>query len=376
MASQTRFAVMGLGNVGHALAADLALRGHPVAVADLPAFADRVAAVRERGGIELEGAAGSGHAEPALVTDEPAAAAEGAGVIFIASPAYGHEVWCEALAPHLAEGQFVVFISCFGAWRARRWLEPVGAIPVETATSPFAVRSPAPARVVITGVKARVPVAALPASETASFLDRVGAALPQMVAASSVLETSLENRNPVVHVPMILFNVGRIESDDPARWTLYGDGATESVVKVMLAIDAERRAVARRAGLDSRPLTEAFAAYYPGFDGDGAGDGDRDGDGDGASAISRALRTSAPHANPILGSTASLDDRYVTEDVPFGLAPWAALGRQWGVETPTLDSIIQLYGILSAGTAVSPPLTAATLGVAGLSPRDLIAAVS
>ena len=50
-----KIAVLSAGNGGQALAADLALRGHDVALYDLPQFATAIEAIRRRGNtIELQ----------------------------------------------------------------------------------------------------------------------------------------------------------------------------------------------------------------------------------------------------------------------------------------------------------------------------------
>jgi opine dehydrogenase len=37
-----------------------------------------------------------------------------------------------------------------------------------------------------------------------------------------------------------------------------------------------------------------------------------------------------------------IETRWLTEDIPFGLATWALLGDQLGVETPVIDSLVTL----------------------------------
>ncbi|MEE8541329.1 MAG: NAD/NADP octopine/nopaline dehydrogenase family protein, partial [Desulfobacterales bacterium] len=38
----------------------------------------------------------------------------------------------------------------------------------------------------------------------------------------------------------------------------------------------------------------------------------------------------------------SLENRYVTEDIPYGLVAWAALGDAVGVDTPIMDAFIEI----------------------------------
>src|SRR5262245_65822014 len=56
--------------------------------------------------------------------------------------------------------------------------------------------------------------------------------------------------------------------------------------------------------------------------------------------ISRACRESEP--NKSIKCPASLDHRYVHEDVGYGLVPIAALGALAGVPTPTIDALVQI----------------------------------
>ena len=39
-------------------------------------------------------------------------------------------------------------------------------------------------------------------------------------------------------------------------------------------------------------------------------------------------------------------NRYYSEDIPFGIATWAKLGRLVGVPTPVMDSLVSLGGVL------------------------------
>ena len=59
--------------------------------------------------------------------------------------------------------------------------------------------------------------------------------------------------------------------------------------------------------------------------------------------ISRACLESEP--NKTIKSPASLDHRYVHEDVGYGLVPIAALARLADVATPTIDALIQIAGL-------------------------------
>ena len=75
-----------------------------------------------------------------------------------------------------------------------------------------------------------------------------------------------------------------------------------------------------------------------------------------------------------LGITAQpqLDHRYINEDVGYGLVFMSHLGKQVGIETPTIDSVIQFASVLMkrdyAGEALRTPQS---LGIGELTAEQI-----
>jgi opine dehydrogenase len=63
--------------------------------------------------------------------------------------------------------------------------------------------------------------------------------------------------------------------------------------------------------------------------------------------------------------------RFITEDVPFGAVTIASLGDTTGVETPTLDAIIQISSVINQTDYWTEGWTVETLGLSGLSVEEL-----
>jgi opine dehydrogenase len=68
---------------------------------------------------------------------------------------------------------------------------------------------------------------------------------------------------------------------------------------------------------------------------------------------------------------ASLDHRFLEEDVPFGLLPLAELGRFAGVPTPGMVHLIRLAAVATGKDYCQTGLTLARMGLAGIS-RDAL----
>ena len=107
MTGKTRYTVIGAGHGGKAMAAHLALQGFPVALYNRTA--ENVAAIKARGGIELESYEGGprGFGRLTLVTADLGEALEGAEVVMVVVPSTAHAEIAQKAAPHLRDGQIV-----------------------------------------------------------------------------------------------------------------------------------------------------------------------------------------------------------------------------------------------------------------------------
>ena len=90
-------------------------------------------------------------------------------------------------------------------------------------------------------------LAALPRAGTDRLYDLVKDVWPAVEKADSVFQTTLQNGNPVIHPAVTLLNAGLLERTG-GDFLFYEEGVTESVGRLIEAVDHERLAIAARAG--------------------------------------------------------------------------------------------------------------------------------
>ena len=231
MKAATHYVVIGAGHGGKAMAAHLALLGFPVTLYNRTSA--RVAAIKARGGIDLESYDGGprGFGRLALVTSDMCAALTQADVIMVVVPSSAHADIARSSAPHLRDGQIVVLHpgrTC-GAIEYAKALRDNGChadvIVAEAETFIYASRSDGPAQARIFRVKEAVPLAALPANRTRLVLDVLRAAYPHYIDGGNVLHTGLNNMGAIFHPALTLLNAGRIGSTR-GEFQFYMDGVT------------------------------------------------------------------------------------------------------------------------------------------------------
>ncbi len=356
------FAVLGTGNSGQAFAADITLKGFSVNLAEVPEFEPALRAIEKKGGIEISGEASNGFARLNMITTDLGEAIKGVDIIIIGGSAFAHEPLARAMAPYVEDGQFVLFVSNFGAIRFKKIMTELNVktdvTPVESMSLIYATRALEPGNVSVIGVKGNLPVAAMPAGRTSEFVEKISPVFPQITPCENVLVTSLNNLNPIVHPPMILFNAGRIEATGGKGWNLYHEGATESVTKIMLAMDTERMSIMDHLGISGIAFKDVFETMYKKYSVGGA-------------TLSETLRQSPIHSNPVFPAPPSINTRYVTEDVPFGLVPWSSIGRMWNLPTLSIDAGIRIASIMLERDYFKEGLTTKDLGIEGMHPEEL-----
>lgn len=351
--------VLGSGNGGCAVALDWARAGHEVALFDLEAFPENLEAVASAGGIHAEGQL-EGFAQVAYAGHDIRRVVDGAELVFAVGPAYSTRPFGDACKGHLKPGQTVVVCpgSCGGAVVMKRALgldlQSDSILVAETSTLPYAVRLMEPGRIhVYLRLAGGVLLAALPGRLTGDVLALTRDVYPMLTPARNVLQTALQNANPVIHPAVTLLNTGRIEQTG-GDFCFYEDGVTPAVGRLMEAVDRERIALGAKLGLEILPdpvigVRQGYmqqADYEQGY------------------ARAKGFRG--------IKAQSSLDHRYFHEDVGYGLVFMSELGRQIGVATPIMDAVIELAGtVMARDYREEKARTLQTLGLGEYTPEVL-----
>jgi opine dehydrogenase len=356
-----RVAVLGAGNGGVASAFDFAQHGHEVSLYAPAEFAINTVAVHEAGGIRASGDL-QGFAPIRYAGDDAAEAMAGAELVVSVGPAYSTEPLAAAVGPHLADGMAILVCpgSCAGAIAFKRAagleLDDERHLVGETSTLPYAVRITEPGVInVFLKLTTGVYLAALPRAGTDRLYDLVKDVWPAVEKAESVFQTTLQNGNPVIHPAVTLLNAALLERTG-GGFLFYEEGVTESVGRLIEAVDEERLAIAGALGVPV--LSEPAIGTKQGY------------------MREENYSTGYSTAPGFLGIAAQpqLDHRYLTEDVGYSLVFLADLAARLAVPTPAIDAVITIASIVLArdfrGEAVR---TLSTLGLDGLSAEQLAA---
>ncbi len=358
-------AVIGAGNVGCALAADLALRG--VEVRLFNRSPGRLAAIRDAGGITVTGEIEE-FAPFSLVTGSLEQAVDGAAVVAVTVPTASLPAYAAVLARATA-GEQLIWLNpghSGGALYLAAELARAGRgggrtiCQLTTASHISRLTGPATVRVFL---RSRASVAALPASHLQECHQRLDALLPgQFSRAENVLEADLANLNAILHPPGMVCNAGWIEAT-AGKFGFYAEGSGPAVARVMDAIDHERLALARALGVRAVPFTELF--HQLGFT---TGQGLPGGGAYHAIQHSDLIRP--------IQSPPQLDHRYLHEDVGWGLVPWMHLATAAASPAPTITALTHLAGAINGIDYPREGLTLQRMGLAGKTPDQIRAHVS
>lgn len=313
-ARDTPYTVIGAGHGGKAMAAHLALMGFPVTLYNRTP--DHIMAIQQRGGIELESYDGGprGFGRLACVTARIDEALLDAAIIMVVVPSTAHAEIATLAAPYLRDGQMIVLHpgrTC-GAIEFHRMLRSAGCLAdltiAEAETLLYASRSEGPAQARIFSIKEAVPLAALPATCTGCVLAALAPAYPQFIDGVNVLHTGLNNMGAMFHPALTILNAGRIE-DTNGDFQFYMDDLHDAIHS------------------------------QPGYKG--------------------------------IMAPATLNHRYITEDVPMSLVPIAELGHRYGVSVRGIESMIRLASIIHRTDYWRRGRTLDKLGIEGMSVSEL-----
>lgn len=256
---------------------------------------------------------------------------EGADALLIALPANGHKTVMDALAPHIVPGQCVLISShaSFGALYLSRLLAERGVeLPIVAwGTTATSGRQTDPTRVRVSTVRGKIDIGTVPrrlapeglAACQALFGDR-------FVERESLMAIALSNLNPQNHMGIALCNLTRMERGE--QWS-QGENVTPAVGRLLEALDQERLAIAEALGLKVRTIFEHFhLSFHVPLD-----------------TVSNMNQAMHREGRGGVGPDTA-QSRYVLEDVPFGLAMTARLGRLAGRPAQLHEAGIRIFSAL------------------------------
>lgn len=348
-----KFTIIGAGNGGQSMAAHLTLLNHEVVLYDIQT--ELIAKINEKGGIKAEGVF-EGFASVNATTDLELAMSN-SEVIMVTTTGTAHKSVARSIAPYLQDNQIIlIFPGYWGALEFRNIFDEVGmnkkVYVAETESLIYTCRYIEPGHVRVRKIKDSLEFAALPATDAPIVKDRLQEVYPQLEITDSVLTTTLNNVNPVFHVPILLLNAGRIESE--GDFYFYPDGATPSVVNVMEQLEKERLAIGEKLNINLSTCLELLKRFY---------DVDEEN-------LYDAIQKNPAYKTGIAPTT--LNYRYIYEDVPYGLHPIVKLGEKLGVKTPACNLLIDLASLIRKEDLRSKALQLSDLGLEDKTPEEIV----
>ena len=377
-----KIAILGAGHGGHAMSAELSQVGYEVNLYEHPDVADNLKPIIEKGGINLivhtpagepfDGPAGgkTGFVKiTGKVTSDMKEAVGGVDLIMLVVPAHVRESFIHLLAPHVEDGQtIVVWPGYFGAILVAKIFKDRGVKKeltiCETESLIYACKKTGPAQIFVKGKKDKLLLGIFPTSKTVQTIEHLKKIFPQFVPAENVLETTFANGNPSIHPQSILLNLYRIERKFYPYFEKIGGlmyncyDITPGMAYVMEAVDREKISLGGIFGLKIVTIKDTLTAYY------------------GATGKDLYETILNCYAYQIQLPPTSLKHRYIDEDIPYALVPFASLGDQMGIPVPTIKGMV---AIACAATKIdywSKGLTMEKLGLADKTTEEIIECVN
>lgn len=323
-----KISVIGAGNGGQAVSGDLSMKGHIVTLYDRNS--ELIDVLNSLGSIELEGKiSGIGYVKCVSNIEE---ALLDADLIMILTTATAHGALAEKMAPYLRDGQVIVLNPgrTGGALEFKERLNILNfnkrIYLAEAQTLMYACRIREVGHVHIIGVKDRVFLSALPASDTKYVLDLLKTLYTCFIPAENILRTSFENIGAIFHPSVILFNAASIERGD--KFYFYRE-MTSSIADFIENLDQERLNLGKAYGVELISAKDWVSFAYEGIKGEN---------------LCERMQNN-PAYYDILAPT-TIHCRQLLEDIPTGFVPLLEFGKIANIKMPLFESMLPICSTL------------------------------
>lgn len=314
-----------------AMAAHLTLEGHQVTLWNRTRA--NIAELIENPVIKSRGVV-AGDALLYRVTDDLAEAVQGSEMIFVTTPAFSHKELAGKLAGVMTQAVPIILNPgrTFGALefdhefqRVNKAFRPLVA---EAQTILYTCRKHSHTEVETYALKNDVLLSTITAEENADLIASMPSCLrDKYIPAHSMTETSIGNVGMILHCAPLLLNTAWTENPEH-HFLYYREGISPTIATFIEKLDAERQAVAEQLGHPIESARDWMKRTY-GLEGD---------------TLYEVIQNN--RAYDAILNPPTLRHRYITEDVPTGLVPLEAIGKDLGLPMKHIGLIIDLASAL------------------------------
>lgn len=323
-----RITVVGAGNAGTTIAADLALKGHEVKLlkTSKSLHNENFNKIMSNGfEIILTEKDTSRKAKLKLATtDFEEALVDSELVILYVQTNYQEEV-IKKMSKYLTNQMVLIEPGYLATAFFLKYCKGKELVLIEAESSPIDCRIMEPASVNILFKNVKNPIGVYPKGKTKETLEKLKVLDYNFVATKNVIEAALHNPNLIVHTIGAFMSIPRIEYVNGHDYWMYREVFTKSVWNMVKKLDSEKMDIMEALNCQRISYPEACKLRNS-----------LDEERDPEEVFFDYAKNHSP-SGPFIS-----DSRYITEDVPEGLVLMEALGEALQIATPICSSIINL----------------------------------
>lgn len=254
-------------------------------------------------------------------------------IIIVTTPAYAHKDVACLLAKYV-DSSYIILLSpgkTFGIIDFIHSLKLAGCsqlpIVAECQTTICVSRREGENGVKVSAIKKDIPIASIGEDELEKVLNDLPECMRQCYKkANSYIETSLGNVGMVLHPIPMLLNFGAVEGNREFKY--YKEGITPTIAGLIERLDSERLEVAHKLGYDLESIVHWMRRNY----------------GTMGNGLYEHLQGNMSYKDIV--APVSIYNRFIEEDVPYGLVPLEDIAKKLGVKVPVTTEVISFAGIL------------------------------
>jgi len=324
-----RIAIIGTGNVGCTLAADLSKKGHEIVLVKSSRTykSPNYDYIKEKGEVHVKDPYLGDYCARFECRDSSdyQSIIPWSDVVVVTVQTNYHEDVIKGICDYLKEDQVVVFEPGYLSTSYLLKYCDKSVISVEGESSPIDCRFVGDGLIQVLFKNVLNPFGVYPKSKQNIAEDVLKSMGYPYRITESVFEAALHNPNLIVHTVGAMFSIPRIEYTKGNYW-MYKEVFTRSVWKVCEALDNEKLEVLSALGV-TQQQTYVQACKERNYVND---------ERDPLDCFYDYAQNSSPKGPSVV------DSRYLTEDVSQGLVLLESLGTYFGTSTPVCSSLITI----------------------------------